>query len=123
MRNRRESEAGTGRVGCAIWLVILLAVIVVCFKIVPVKMRTSSFYDSMQEQAQFGSIKSDEAIKNELGKRAGELQLPLTKDQINVHRDGSNVYVEVHYQISVDIFGYTYQWREDRIISRPLFAT
>lgn len=123
MRPRRDLEAGTGKVGCVVWLVILAVVVLVCLKVVPVKMRTSSFYDAMQEQAQFGSIKSDEAIRNELARKAGELQLPVSRDQIVVHRDGSNVYVEVHYQVSVDIFGYVYQWKEDRVVVRPLFAT
>jgi len=120
----RRSEAGTGRVGCAIWLALLAIVVVIALKIVPVKMKTSSFYDAMQEQAQFGSIKGDASIQAELYRKAQELQLPLKKDEIVVRRDMSYVYVEVHYQLPVEfpIYG-TYMWREDDKVQRPLFAT
>jgi len=120
----RRSETGTGRVGCAIWLALLAIVVVIAFKVVPVKMKTSSFYDAMQDQAQFGSIKGDASIQAELYRKAQELQLPLKKDEIVVRRDMSYVYVEVHYQLPGEfpIYG-TYVWREDDKVQRPLFAT
>ena len=120
----RRREAGTGRVGCAIWLGLLAITIIVAAKVVPVKIKTSSFYDAMQEQAQFGSIKGDAAIQAELFRKAQELQLPLKKEDIKVRRDMSYVYVEVHYVMPIDfpIYG-TYIWHEDDVVNRPLFAT
>jgi hypothetical protein len=116
--------AGTGRVGCAIWMTLLAITVFVAFKIVPVKIKTSEFYDAMQEQAQFGSIKGDAAIQVELYRKAQELQIPLKKEEIQVHRDMSYVYVEVHYKLPVEfpLYG-TYVWREDDKVQRPLFAT
>jgi len=116
--------AGTGRVGCFIWLLLLAVTIYVATKVVPVKMKTSEFYDAMQEQAQFGSIKGDGPIQAELYRKAQELQLPLRKEDIVVRRDMGYCYVEVHYQLSIEfpIYG-TYVWHEDRKVSRPLFAT
>ncbi len=110
----RRSMAGTGRVGCAIWLGLLVIGILIASKIVPVKIKTSEFYDAMQEQAQFGSIKEDAAIQAELFRKAQELQLPLKKEDIKVRRDMGYVYVEVHYVLQVDfpIYG-TYMWHED----------
>ena len=120
----RRREAGTGRVGCAIWLALLAITVLVASKIVPVKVKTSEFYDAMQEQAQFGSIKGDGAIREELFRKAQELQLPLKKEDIQVRRDMSYVYVEVHYKMPIDfpIYG-TYVWNEDDKVQRPLFAT
>jgi len=116
--------AGAGRVGCAIWLALLAITVFIAFKIVPVKVKTSEFYDAMQEQAQFGSIKGDASIQGELYRKAQELQIPLKKDEIQVHRDMSYVYVEVHYQLPIEfpLYG-TYVWREDDKVQRPLFAT
>jgi len=123
MRSRR-AEAGTGRVGCAIWAAVLAIGVLIALKVVPVKMKTSTFYDAMQEQAQFGSIKGDGAIQAELFRKAQELQLPLKKDEIVVRRDMGYVYVEVHYQLPIEfpIYG-TYVWHEDDKVQRPLFAT
>jgi hypothetical protein len=116
--------AGTGRVGCVIWLALLAIGIFVASKIVPVKMKTSEFYDAMTEQAQFGSIKGDASIQAELYRKAQELQLPLKKEDIVVRRDMGYVYVEVHYQLPIEfpIYG-TYVWHENDKVSRPLFAT
>lgn len=121
MRARR-SISGTGRAGCFIWLLLLGAVVLVLSKVVPVKMRTSQFFDAMEEQAQFGSIKGDKSIQNELFQKAQDLQLPLKKEDIVVHRDGSNVYVEAHYKITIEFPGYTYVWQENPRVIRPLFA-
>ncbi|HKB71974.1 MAG TPA: hypothetical protein VKH46_14090 [Thermoanaerobaculia bacterium] len=120
----RRSMAGTGRVGCVIWLALLAIGIFVASKVVPVKMKTSEFYDAMTEQAQFGSIKGDASIQAELFRKAQELQLPLKKDEIIVRRDMGYVYVEVHYKLPIEfpIYG-TYVWKEDDKVSRPLFAT
>jgi hypothetical protein len=123
MRSRR-AEAGTGRVGCVIWAALLGVGVLIAAKIVPVKIKTSTFYDAMQEQAQFGSIKGDAAIQAELWRKAQELQIPLKKEDIVVRRDVAYVYVEVHYVLNVDfpIYG-TYVWHEDDKVQRPLFAT
>ena len=123
MRARR-AEAGTGRIGCAIWAALLAVGVLIAIKVVPVKMKTSTFYDAMQEQAQFGSIKGDGAIQADLFRKAQELQLPLKKEEIVVRRDMGYVYVEVHYQMPIEfpIYG-TYVWHEDDKVQRPLFAT
>lgn len=120
----RRSMAGTGRVGCVIWLALLAIAVFVASKVVPVKMKTSEFYDAMTEQAQFGSIKGDASIQAELYRKAQELQLPLKKEDIVVRRDMGYVYVEVHYKLPIEfpIYG-TYVWKEDDKVSRPLFAT
>ena len=118
----RKSNSGTGRAGCLVWLVLLAGVVLVLSKVVPVKMRTSQFFDAMEEQAQFGSIKGDKSIQNELFQKAQDLQLPLKKEDIVVHRDGSNVFVEAHYTITIQFPGYTYVWKENPRVIRPLFA-
>lgn len=120
----RRSMAGTGRVGCVVWLALLAIAVLVASKVVPVKMKTSEFYDAMTEQAQFGSIKNDASIQAELFRKAQELQLPLKKEDIVVRRDMGYVYVEVHYKLPIEfpIYG-TYIWNEDDKVQRPLFAT
>lgn len=122
MNRSSRSIAGTGKFGCFVWLVIGTAVGFVVYKVAPVKFKTSQFYDNMVEQASFGSIKGDSSIKNEVFLKAQELNLPIKKEDIQVTRDGTNVTVEVHYQIPIEFPGYTYVWKEDRIVRRPLFA-
>jgi hypothetical protein len=123
MRGNRRIR-GKGMIGCLLWLVVLGAVAHVLYKVVPVKVRASSFYDVMQEQASFGSIKSEDQILYEILRRAQELQIPVTRETVTVTRTRSAVTVEAHYSIPLEFFGgaYKYVWKFDQVVSRPTFA-
>lgn len=121
---RTRSARGAGNIGCVLWVVVIVLVGHVLWKVVPVKIRTSTFYDSMQEQASFGSIKSVQAIEWEVLRRAEELRIPVTKENLKVTRARNAVTVEAHYTITVEFFGgaYKYVWKFDQIVERPTFA-
>ena len=121
---RTRSARGRGNIGCLLWLVVIALVGHILWKVVPVKVRTSTFYDSMQEQASFGSIKSIQAIEWEVLRRAEELRIPVTKDNLKVTRARNSVTVEAHYTITIEFFGgaYKYVWKFDQVVERPTFA-
>lgn len=121
---RKHSARGAGNIGCLLWVVVIVLVGHVLWKVVPVKVRTSTFYDSMQEQASFGSIKSVQAIEWEVLRRAEELKIPVTKQNLKVTRARNSVTVEAHYTITIDFFGgaYKYVWKFDQVVERPTFA-
>jgi hypothetical protein len=121
---RFRSDRGAGNIGCVLWAVVILLVGHVLWKVVPVKVRTSTFYDSMQEQASFGSIKSVQAIEWEVLRRAEELRIPVTKENLKVTRARNAVTVEAHYTITIEFFGgaYKYVWKFDQVVERPTFA-
>jgi hypothetical protein len=110
--------------GCIIWLVIVGLVGYVLYKVVPVKIATSEFYDTMQEQAAFGSIKDPKFIEFEILRKADELKLPVKKDNLKITKSMQQITVEAHYTITIDFFGgaYKYVWKFDPVIVRPLFA-
>ena len=122
--NRSRSVRGAANVGCIVWLVILGVVGYVLYKVVPVKIATSEFYDVMQEQASFGSIKDVKFIEFEILRKAQELQIPVTKDNLKVTRSREALTVEAHYEITIDFFNgaYKYVWKFDPVVLRPLFA-
>jgi len=120
---RRRATLGRGNLGCLLWLIVVIAVGHVLWIVVPVKIKTSEFYDVMQEQASFGSIKSEGAIQYEVLRRAQQLQIPVTKDNLKVTRSREAVTVEAHYEIPLSFFGglYKYVWKFDPVVSRPTF--
>ena len=122
--NRSRSVRGAANVGCIVWLVILCVVGYVLYKVVPVKIATSEFYDVMQEQASFGSIKDVKFIEFEILRKAQELQIPVTKDNLKVTRSREALTVEAHYEITIDFFNgaYKYVWKFDPVVVRPTFA-
>jgi hypothetical protein len=120
---RRRATLGRGNLGCILWLIVVIAVGHVLWIVVPVKIKTSEFYDVMQEQASFGSIKSEGAIRYEILRRAEQLKIPVTKDNLKIVRSREAVTVEAHYEIPLEFFGgvYKYVWKFDPVVSRPTF--
>ena len=122
----RGTRAQRGKVGfgCVVWLVILGLVAYVLFKVVPVKVATSTFYDTMQEQASFGSIKSVPQIENDILRKAQALELPVGKENLVIRKARESITIEAHYEITIDFFNgaYKYVWKFDPVVSRPLFA-
>ena len=120
---RGGGRRGTN-VGCMVWLVLLGIVAYLMWKIVPVKIKSSTFYDTMQEQASFGSIKSEQQILYEVLRRAQELGIPVTKETVTVTRTRAAVTIEAHYSIPIEFFGgaYKYVWKFDPVVTRPTFA-
>ena len=121
---RSRTVRGAANVGCIVWLVILGFVGYVLWKVVPVKIASSEFYDVMQEQAAFGSIKDPKFIEFEILRKAQELQIPVTKDNLKITRVRESITVEAHYEITIDFFNgaYKYVWKFDPVVIRPLFA-
>jgi len=121
---RSRGIRGNANVGCIVWLVILAFVGYILFKVVPVKIATSEFYDVMQEQAAFGSIKDLKFIEFEILRKAEELKIPVKKDNLKIVRSREMITVEAHYTITIEFFNgaYTYVWKFDPVVQRPLFA-
>ena len=123
MRPSRGNRGGAN-VGCIVWLIILGFVGYILYKVVPVKIASSEFYDVMQEQAAFGSIKDLKFIEFEILRKAEELKLPIKKDQLKIVRSREAITVEAHYEVTIDFFNgaYKYDWKFDQIVQRPTFA-
>ncbi len=120
---RTSGTRGAANLGCIIWLVILSLVGYVLYKVVPVKIASSEFFDTMQEQASFGSIKDPKFIEYEILKKADELQLPIKKENLKITKMRDSIKVEAHYEITIDFFAgtYKYLWKFDPVVIRPLF--
>ena len=118
-----RAERGKANLGCIIWLAVLGLVGYALFKIVPVKVASSTFYDVMQEQASFGSIKSVPQIEYEILRRAQELDIPVTKENLTIKKVRESITIEAHYEITIDFFNgaYKYVWKFDPVVTRPLF--
>ena len=124
MVQARGGGRRSANLGCMVWLVLLGLVGYLMWKVVPVKIATSEFYDTMQEQASFGSIKDVKFIEYEILRKAEQLKLPVTKDNLKITKARESITVEAHYTITIDFFNgaYKYVWKFDPVVSRPLFA-
>ena len=118
----RRSERGEGNLGCILWLLALGFAVLVAWKAVPVKLQSTELYDYMDELAKFSAAQvPPDQLKKRILERAAQLQIPLTKDNIRVERNGDRIYMEVEYTIPVEFPGYTYLWNFHQKLDRPIF--
>jgi hypothetical protein len=122
MRSARRAR-GSGRIGCIVWLAVLGLIGYGLYKVIPVKIATSTFYDFMQEEASFASIRDVRQLKKELLVKAKELNLPVTEDNLTIKRSKEAVRIEAHYEITIEFFNgwKNYVWKFDQVVDRPTF--
>jgi hypothetical protein len=118
---RRVGERGEGNLGCVLWLVVLGLAILIAVKMIPVKIASSQFYDFMEEQAKFAARTPPADIAKGIVNRAKELELPVSKDDVQVERNGDNIKMHAEYTVPIDFPGYTYMWHFDHTVNRPIF--
>jgi hypothetical protein len=93
-------------------LAVIVGVAYVCWMLIPPYFANYQFEDEIKNTAINGtySTKSEEEIQNVLLKKAQELEIPLTKNQIKISREGSaftgSMTIDCDYTVHVDLPGY-----------------
>lgn len=119
-------QAGEGKVGCVLWILLFAVSGLVAYKMIPVKINSAKLYDFMVEQARHEQAmrrgRSPEAIQTSIFNRAQELKLPVTKENIRVVKPHNQIVMEVTYTVPVEFPGYTYNWSFNHVVERTLFV-
>jgi hypothetical protein len=118
---RSNRERGEGRLGCFLWVLLAGLIAYGAFKIIPVKFAASRFADFMNEESAFGYQKQNPTILRELLAQAQELELPITKEQIEITRTRELITIAVHYEVPIKFFGQLgFVWKFDPVVTRAL---
>ena len=111
MTAAHRSQRGEGKVGCAMSLVLLVAIGTLAVKIVPVYYSNDRFIDAVEELAGQAGTMTQEALELNLRNRAKGLEIreALAKGAITVSVSGTSssgsCTIEVNYTRRVDFFG------------------
>ena len=87
----------------------MVAVVVLCAMLIPPFFANYQFQDEIETDARLATYtsKTEDTIREEILKKATELEIPVTKDQIKVKRSGQQgtgtVAVEVNYSVHVNL--------------------
>jgi hypothetical protein len=107
-----QAESIMGTIKLILVLGLLGGLAYVAAEIIPPYFANYEFQDTLDTEARLGtySTKGDEVIRDAVFKRAQELELPLTRDQIKVQRTGGpgtgSVLIETSYSVHVELPGY-----------------
>ncbi len=90
--------------GVAIIVVVLFAL----WKLVPPYFSNYQLQDFIADEARMNTYtpKSVEDMRDTVWKKCKQLEIPATRDQINVQRDGQSVTIWLDYTVHVDLPGY-----------------
>jgi hypothetical protein len=122
MRSTRGMR-GAIKIGCILWLAVVALLVHMGYQIIPVKVKTSTFYDFMEEEAAFGSIRDIKQLQKELIAKAKELDVPVNEDNLKITRTRADISIEAHYTITIEFFNgwKKYDWKFDQVVNRPTF--
>ena len=87
---RLNPRHGQGKLGCILWLLVLLAVIGIAAKLIPIKIKSAEFHDYMEEQVLFAGRAGTETLRKRIMGRAEDLKIPgipNAAESIMVQRD------------------------------------
>ena len=96
----------------AFGLLIVAAALYLCVELIPPYYSNYEFQDAISTEALIStnSSKGEDAIRDTVYRKAQELQLPVTKESIEVHRTGTqgtgSVSIEVPYNVHLDMVFY-----------------
>ena len=117
----RNMQSGEGRLGCIFWIVLLVIGGFIASRMVPIKIATAELKDHMEELAATRPRGTSEDFRNSIYKRAQELKLPLQQKEISVQKDQNRAVMDVVFVVPVDLVVYTYPWKFNLHVDRPIF--
>jgi hypothetical protein len=111
---RQIREGGSSKLNVILVLLVLGAMIFTIAKIVPVYFANFQFQDAIQTEARFALTgypkKSLEDLREDVYKKAQELDIPTNRDDIRVAVDPTRGYVDIGLDYSVPIDLKVYQF-------------
>ena len=118
---RRSAQAGDGKIGCILWSLLLMVVVLVSWKAIPVKIASSQLYDFMVEQAKWAASQKAETIQKSIYDEARRLDIPVEPKDVQVSIAGGRVRMRARYMVPLEFPGYTYEWNFNLEVDRAIF--
>ena len=105
----RPSDSGIGSLRIIFVFLVLGAVAYVAIKTIPVYVNNYEVQDYIRQLAIKASVERvrAEAVQDQVVAHAGEKDLPVTRDNVNVTINGSKVRIDMDYTVPVDLKVYT----------------
>jgi len=121
MAGRTVSTRGEGRLGLLVALILVGAVIYCAVKFVPVYIAAYDMRDLVRGESARATLKTDDQILKTLLDKASELDLPVSRKNIQMNRSPSKFRIKVQFEIPVDLAVTTYIYKYDQTEETPLF--
>lgn len=118
---KRVSEHGAGAVNLLITIVVVLAVVMTIAQLLPAQTRRSRMEDYMVEQTQTAIRTAPKTIEQRLYDKAREWRVPVDRKDIHVAKSNKGIKIRASYVEHLNFVVYTYDWKIDLIVDRPIY--
>jgi len=108
--SRRGGERGAVTFKAILSVVVLIILAHTAYVFIPLYIAVYDFKSQMEREANFGSVKPDEAIYKSLMDYAKELNIPIDKKGLKVARSSDRIVITADYTMEVPTLFYKYQW-------------
>lgn len=91
-------------------LLIVVGAIYTAWLVVPAYLHNYQLEDAMGDEARMNtySAKSEEDMRETIYRKAKDMEMPITRDQVNVKREAQSVNIWVNYTVHVELPGYAF---------------
>jgi len=116
-------QRGDVPVGCLVGGVVAIIVVLVTIKVAPLMIHVGELDKEIGVLADRANRREyhDKRIQRSIISKAEQLDLPVTKKDIDIKRTSNRIKVTVRYTINIEFPGYTYVWDKEHFHDRPLF--
>jgi len=115
VRVKKSGERGGAKFNFLLTVLVLGTLGYAGFKVVPAYVDDYQFQDFIQQESRFALAgypkKSPDDIRNDVIKKARELDLPLKSEDIRISVSPTSVDVSADYSVTFDLS--VYQWSHD----------
>jgi hypothetical protein len=118
---RRAPERGDTKIGCVLWLAVVVFFSYVAYQAVPIKVKSAELEDYMIRQAESAANTTIPQLEKRFLRRAKELELPVDKKKLKVAKRAGRVIATYRFTIPISMFVYTYDWEFEIKVDRPFF--
>jgi hypothetical protein len=101
-----------GTLNAIVGILVIVAAVYLCATLIPPFFANYQFEDAIKTEAQMStySTKSEEQIRDTIFKKAQELEIPMSREQIKVQRTGpqgsGSITIDAAYIVHLDLPGY-----------------
>lgn len=114
-------QRGEGKAGCIFWSLVFLIGALLAWQMVPAKIADMQLKDHMEELAKLNPRKDGNWFREQILKRAKELDIPLRQEKVQVEKTLSRVRMRVEYKVPLNFIITTYEWTFNHDIERDIF--
>ena len=115
-------ERGEGRIGFLISVIVVGIAVFLGIKIIPVRIDAYEFRDTLREEARYAAVRhDDETVANRIMQKAKELEIPLRRKNLTLHRTTGEIVIQASYEQPIDLKVTTYVYKFQAKEKAPLF--